>query len=95
MPFAGLSGQLMRALEKVHPDIFNPHLCNACDTFMRSKCGGMEIRLSMLFADIRGSTSLAEHMNPTEFRHLIDRFVTAMDVFHETERLLTNWPETR
>ena len=88
VPFAGLSGQLMRALGK-GPSNINPHLCNACDTFMRWNPGGMEIRLSMLFADIRGSTSLAEHMNPTEFRHLIDRFyATAIDVLSETDAII-------
>jgi adenylate cyclase len=30
----------------------------------------------MLFADIRGSTGLAEKMTPTEFRSLLDRFYT-------------------
>jgi adenylate cyclase len=32
--------------------------------------------LSLLFADIRGSTALAETMTPTEFSRLIDRFYT-------------------
>ena len=31
----------------------------------------------MLFADIRGSTTLAEGMSPTEFRQVIDRFYKA------------------
>ncbi len=30
--------------------------------------------MSMLFADIRGSTSLAETMPPGEYRALLDRF---------------------
>ncbi|HKZ44579.1 MAG TPA: adenylate/guanylate cyclase domain-containing protein [Anaerolineales bacterium] len=34
----------------------------------------MEVELSLLFADVRGSTSLAEKMSPTEFRNLINRF---------------------
>jgi adenylate cyclase len=32
--------------------------------------------MSMLFADIRGSTSLAESMGPVEFSRMIDRFYT-------------------
>ena len=40
----------------------------------------------MLFADVRGSTSLAEGMTPTEFGHLISRFysvATAVLIDHE------------
>src|SRR3972149_3987399 len=55
VPFAGLTGQFMHLLGK-NPSYFNPHLCSACDAFARSNPGGVEIRLSMLFADIRGST---------------------------------------
>ncbi len=76
MPFTGLSGQVMHLLGKSHSNI-NPHLCSTCDAFARANPGGAEIRLSMLFADIRGSTSLAEHMKPAEFTKLIDRFFAA------------------
>jgi adenylate cyclase len=40
--------------------------------------------MSMLFADIRGSTPLAERMSAAEFRELIDRFYT------ETTHVLTH-----
>jgi adenylate cyclase len=33
-----------------------------------------ELELSLLFADVRGSTSMAEGMSPTSFSGLIDRF---------------------
>ena len=36
--------------------------------------GGTEIELSMLFADIRGSTALAERLTPTQFKSLLNRF---------------------
>ena len=36
--------------------------------------GGVEIELTLLFADVRGSTSLAEKMSPSEFNLLISRF---------------------
>ena len=39
--------------------------------------GGAEIELSILFADVRGSTTIAEHMSPTDFSQLIDRFYKA------------------
>ena len=73
VPFAGVSGQVMRVFGKA-PSNINPHLCNNCDVFFRTNPGGVEIPLSMLFADIRGSTSLAEHMRPSEFREMISRF---------------------
>jgi adenylate cyclase len=39
--------------------------------------GGAEIELSMLFVDVRGSTTLAESMNATEFGALMNRFYEA------------------
>lgn len=36
----------------------------------------VETEMSMVFADIRGSTQLAEGMSPAEFTQLIDRFYT-------------------
>ncbi len=80
LPFAGPMGRFMHFLGR-HPSSFNPHLCNACDSFARANPGGIEIRLSMLFADVRGSTGLAEHMKTREYSNLIDRFyATATDV---------------
>ena len=52
----------------------NPLLCNACEEFARAFQGGAEVELSLLFADIRGSTALAEKMSPTDFSRLINRF---------------------
>jgi adenylate cyclase len=88
VPFEGLTGQIMHLLGK-NPSNFNPHLCSACDAFARANPGGVEIRLSMLFADIRGSTSLAERMNPAEFVKLIDRFyATATDILSQTDAII-------
>jgi adenylate cyclase len=39
--------------------------------------GGAEIEMSALFADVRGSTPLAEKLGPTRMREIIDRFYTA------------------
>jgi adenylate cyclase len=36
--------------------------------------GGAEIELTLLFADVRGSTALAEHLRPTEFANRMNRF---------------------
>jgi adenylate cyclase len=74
-PFAGAAAPLMRAINK-RPAIKNPSVCNACFDYMEKHHGGAEIDASYLFADIRGSTALAERLSPTEFRTLIDRFLT-------------------
>ena len=43
----------------------------------------------MLFADIRGSTTLAETMRAADFRSLLDRFyATASDVLIEHEAIV-------
>ena len=67
----------------------NPHYCQACFTLLEHQHGGAEIDCSLLFADIRGSTSLAEGMSPTEFRRLLDRFYdAAARVLFEREAIL-------
>jgi adenylate cyclase len=44
----------------------------------------VEVEMSMLFADIRGSTPLAESMSASEFKGLIDRF------YSETTHVLSH-----
>jgi adenylate cyclase len=72
-PFAGAGAPLMRAINK-RPALKNPTVCNACFDNIEKHRGGAEIEGSYLFADIRGSTALAERLPPIEFRTLIDRF---------------------
>lgn len=79
-PFAGPAAPLMRLIGK-HPSEKTPTLCSTCFTFMSRNHGGAEIEATLLFADIRGSTSLAEGMGSSAFRDLLDRFyVVATDV---------------
>ena len=72
-PFAGPAAGVMRALGK-QPAAKNPRVCATCFTFIEQHHGGAEIEASFLFADVRGSTTLAERMSATEFRSLLDRF---------------------
>jgi adenylate cyclase len=72
-PFAGLGAPFMRAIGK-EPSSKNPSMCNACFRFMSANHGGAEIECTLLFADIRGSTTLAEGMSAGQFRQLLDRF---------------------
>jgi adenylate cyclase len=60
----------------------NPTFCGRCLGSVADRgIGGAEVEISMLFADIRGSTSLAESMSASSFAELLDRFyVSATDV---------------
>jgi adenylate cyclase len=73
-PFAGPFVPLMRLLGKSRSSK-NPRFCGDCLT--KTPLGGAEIKLSMLFADVRGSTSLAERLSPAEFSRLLNRFYEA------------------
>ena len=74
-PFAGPAAPVMRIIGK-RPSDANPTMCNSCFAFVAKHHGGAEIECTMLFADIRGSTTLAEGMSPAEFHALLDRFYT-------------------
>jgi adenylate cyclase len=72
-PFGGPVGMLMRLRGRA-PWPKNPDYCGACFGLLDRYHGGAEIDSSFLFADIRGSTSIAEGISPTAFRTLLDRF---------------------
>ena len=63
----------MRALGK-RPADKNPRVCQSCFTFIAKRHGGAEIEATFLFADIRGSTALAEQLSASAFHALLDRF---------------------
>jgi adenylate cyclase len=72
-PFSGIGAPLMRMIGK-RPSGRKPNMCSGCFDFMAHHHGGAEIECSFLFADIRGSTTMAEGMTTTSFRGLLDRF---------------------
>jgi adenylate cyclase len=72
-PFAGPAAPVMRMIGK-RPADRNPNLCSGCFTFITDHHGGAEIEMSLLFADIRGSTTMAEGMSAGAFRAVLDRF---------------------
>lgn len=76
VPFGGLGGFVMGFRGK-RPSNRNPRFCSACDHFIRQFPGGAEVELSLVFADVRGSTSLAERMSASEFSRLMHRFYAA------------------
>jgi adenylate cyclase len=75
-PFEGPGSTMVRMLFGKQRSTMNPRFCNMCEEASRAFPGGNEVEMSMLFADIRGSTSLSEQMSPTEFSQLINRFYT-------------------
>ena len=48
------------------------HFCKKCEDFAKGHIGEAEVCMTMLFADIRGSTQLGETMSPTEFREILN-----------------------
>lgn len=69
------------------PSRYNPRFCVKCEVWEHP--GGAEVVLTMLFADVRGSTTLAEQMNAREFSQLINRFYTvATHVLIQTDALV-------
>ena len=75
-PFEGMGGPLMRLIGKQRSD-GNPSMCNTCQKVLIKHHGGAEVTGSMLFADIRGSTAMAEKMSTGEFHALLERFYNA------------------
>jgi adenylate cyclase len=76
-PFEGIGGWLSKSLLGVEPSKMNPQVCNVCERFANKYRGGTELEVSMLFADVRGSTSMAEGIRPAEFSQKINRFYKA------------------
>ena len=52
----------------------NPLLCKACFGKLAEHAGGAEIEISVVFADVRGSTALAERFSASEYRALIQAY---------------------
>lgn len=81
-PFSGPFAPLLKVLG-VKPWPLNEQLCRPCYKGLGEKQGGAEVPVSLLFTDVRGSTALAEEINPTEYRSLLKRFfkkvLTAVD----------------
>ena len=85
-PFKGLGGFIMHLVGRDQSK-YNPRFCQPCEKF--DQPGGAEVPLTMLFADVRGSTRLAEQMSAREFSQLINRFYkVATHVLVQTDALV-------
>lgn len=76
-PLHGGGALIARWLYGKQPSHMNPRICNVCEQFARKHQGGAEIEMTLLFADVRGSTTLAEKMHPMAYSRLINRFYNA------------------
>src|SRR5262245_55020103 len=75
-PFGSVGGQFLR-LRGNGPWPGNPRYCTQCFQNLYRTREGAEIDCTLLFADIRGSTQMAESMSSAEFRAHMDRFYAA------------------
>jgi adenylate cyclase len=71
-PF-GPPGNVMRFIG-FGPSPLNRRICSGCIHALEKRPGGAEVEVSIMFADVRGSTALAERMSAAEFSELIARF---------------------
>ncbi len=74
-PF-GPPGNIMRYIG-FGPSSLNRRICSGCIHALEKRPGGAEIALSLMFADVRSSTQLAERMGSEEFSELMARFYGA------------------
>lgn len=72
-PFHGFGGAVARLFWH-GPIPNNPLLCKACFGALAQRVGGAEIEISVMFADIRGSTGLAERIGTSAFRRLVQDY---------------------
>jgi adenylate cyclase len=73
-PYGGIGGQIMRRFG-FGPSRKNPTLCNTC--FEKAPMGGVDMEIGVLFADVRGFTSLAERISADDVAQLLNRFYAA------------------
>jgi adenylate cyclase len=70
-PFRGIGGRAL-GLAGFRPSRKNPNLCSRCCDAL--PVGGAEVDIAVLFADIRGSTSIGEQSVASDFAQLLTRF---------------------
>ncbi len=87
-PLQGPMGGVMAVIGK-GPWPKNPKYCSMCFKDMIKHRSGAEVPCSLLFADVRGSTELAEQVTATEFRTTMERFFkVATDVLVEQDAVV-------
>ena len=89
-PFQGIGGKVVSLFGfGVGRSSFNPRLCGRCEILVKQHQVGTEVPLTLLFADVRGSTTLAEEIGASAFHHLINRFyTTSTEILVQTGALI-------
>ena len=73
-PFAGIGGLVLRHIGFARSP-GNPALCTKCLGKLRKQgMSGVEMPVTLLFSDVRGSTAMGERMRPAEFHSFLDHF---------------------
>jgi adenylate cyclase len=72
-PFHGIGGAAAKLFWH-GPMQDNPLLCKACFGQLSKHPGGTELEITVLFADVRGSTGLAERISASAFRGLLQDY---------------------
>jgi adenylate cyclase len=72
-PFGKPGGMVLRYLG-YGPWQPNGSICKVCIRSIQGMAGGTEVEISILFADIRDSTMVAERISAAEFGRLLNRF---------------------
>jgi len=68
------------------PSNRNPRFCSLCDQFIRANPGGAKVTMTMVFADVRGSTALSEELPLEEYVRRINAFYRrTTSVFVQTD----------
>lgn len=70
-PFAGVGGRMLAAVGR-KPSRKSPNLCQYC--FEHLPEGGLELDIGVVFADVRGSTSMGEKTTASDFAATLNDF---------------------
>ncbi len=81
VPMSGAGGWISKPFGYGR-SVLTPRLCNLCEKMILKYEAGTDVELSLLFADIRGSTLMAEQKGTREYMEFIQRF------FKTTSRIL-------
>ena len=81
IPMEGIGGNALRFMGSA-PSSFSPKLCSACEQSARHYEVGAEVELTMIFADVRDSTLIAESKGTMGFKEIIQQF------YKETSKVL-------
>ena len=88
VPFAGPIAPIMRMRGRGRWSK-NPKYCAMCFSLVSHVRGGAEIPCTLFFADVRGSTELAERISSSEFSRLLNRFYdTAARILVENDGIV-------